>query len=1504
MALNDFLVEVKKLSFGKTFKPHKYVLLLITLELIQEGYFKENKIFFESVLKNRFKSYISIYGNKDDRNRPHTPFFHLKSSGFWFLKAKAGKEGSLSYLTTVGSSKDITDNIDYAYLSESVYNLFSSSSESEVIKKEIKIILDNYGNKKDGAESDKVLDSTVDYKVKSLFLHEEKAIKKIENQIHTIGRLVNNIVLYDKQSNNYFEIDILLATSFGVFVIELKHWTGHIRISPYNWVVNNISYRSDPHRVNNFKAKIVKGIYQHRFKTFPDIWVESIVVLTNPDGVVEGADSPKIAAEKNKMRNPTFATIDDLITYFKRRRDVYDKQRLDDKHIDAVINYFSTLNQPKQAIKYSVPGYETLEYISQKPECVELVARPIHGGKGLYRFRIFRSLPDKPQKEKERFIKKAHNTIQSISQIGDHPHIHKVWMMENEVGDIIEGSEWSKTGTLRDLIFENKRKFTVDYALEICCGIAEALKEAHGNYVIHRAVKPENILMLNDVPKLINFDLAYQLEDNRLTVIEDIHSLKDDGYIAPEILLGQDIDEGTDFFSLGVIAFELLTGEKPFSSTRTYEAQKGKLDEQNLFKLKKEGISSELVGVIERMLVTDRSSRIKDTSKILSVFKAEEKDESKRRLLPPSVVNRKLKPGETYDVYEIIDLIGEGRESQVYKAKTIRETLVALKLFNREVPREKIISEAEITSAINSSYVVRCENKIGHWENDRYFIVLEYIPGISLRSLIEIGEIPKLKTFKTVALALMEAVRAFHSHKDSEGNIKPLLHGDIKPDNIIITNDERGILIDCGISGEPRIDAFGGTMGYVPPDCLSGTDMSFSENGDLFALGVTLWEWLFGSKPYEKPYLDDKAVIPELPNGHIPKHIKKWLVKAVSTEVNKRFLKIDDMQQAFTEVEEESIPTKLVNTVKIGSDEEIVSVRLEKEETLDVVLDNPFVSYLNSLSNVSAGNENATAEAQITSDYFSCIEVTNPITDFVYEKLTTKQCNIILTGNAGDGKTTIALDIFTKVSGERRPLRPIEKLIDQKLIIIKDMSELDEKDRVSILNEAIGSDENYLIISNTGTLMESFSILRDQGLGRSDSELLNVLEADKPCLFFDDNFLVLNIGRLDSIKTACAVFKRMLEKDNWQICNECSMLKYCPISQNVTLLQDRLALVHERIVLLYRKLFEYSVRLTMRQMIGHLAYAVTAGLECENIKNMSQTDLEHNIGRYLFFNRFFGDNGINVSPEALQLFPVQQILKAEFGIVPDPDFERKAWMKGSSKFNILGDFKLPQNMLNKLFTDDGTIARRQLRRLAYFFGFMNNAGGIRFISTYLRSPMLLEYIDLLSDSKKIMPAKESILKVKILQVLQEYFIGVKLPEDRRQTDDLYITVKQGINGSGTQMVLADFRDSDFKLIKKPHYTVGDIQKRKLCLKLNKGPELLELDLPFFDYVAQRYEGEMAEELSSYYADRLERFKVELIKNYHANTGEEKQYLRLMMIGTDRKFKFIKLAIAENRVEVL
>lgn len=1497
--VHELLQRVKVKKKDDELSPHKYILLLSISELLDNDGDHNNNFTYdelEPVFLYNFNKYFKQLPNH--RKLMEYPFYHLQSDGFWFLKVKLGKEELFqSYQQKRLTKKRLLETIDYAYLDPEIFGLFKVSAFRQELQTKIDKLLNSLS-----LEDKKTTNDIVRGKeITSLFEHEQDAINLISDSVkkNNIGSLASNILIYDDQSNNYFEIDILLATPFELFVIELKHWSGNIRVEPHNWLVNEAYYRPDPHKVNSYKAKIVKGLYQHHFKTYPDIWVESVVVLTNPDVIIEGAVSPGIVAEQRK-NNLTFASIDDLMTFLKKKKNDLNNYVLDNGQVEAVSNYFAKLSQPKHAVKYLVDGYETLEYISRRPECIELIARPLKGfGQGLNRFRIFRKPIDASPKEQEYFLKRAQNTIQAVSQIGDHPNIHKVWMIKNEIGDIIEGSEWSETGTLRDLMLRKNRKFEVNDALEICLGIAEALKVAHENNVIHRAIKPENILILNDVPKLLNFDLAYQLENSRLTVIDDPSKLKDDGYITPEILFGNDIDESSDFFSLGVIAYELLAGVKPFASTKEFVAkkgEKGQLDEENLKRLKQDrNVPDQVIAIINNMLMVDRVVRIKDVNKIISAFRlgARLGEDSKEI---PLIPNKRLEPGNSYDVYEITEYLGGGKESQIYKAKTLKDRAVALKVFNKEVPRERIFKEAEITSLIKSSYVVRCENKIGYWKNDRYFIVLEYISGVSLRNIIAAGEKPDLDTFKTVALGLMEAIRAFHQYRDSDGTKRPILHSDIKPDNIILAKD-KGILTDCGISGEPRIDTFRGTKDYIPPDCISGTDMIFSEAGDLYALGITLWEWLFGCKPYENASIGDKATIPHEKEESIPNNIKNWLIKAVSTEANNRFSTIDDMQQAFTKQLEDIAETTRKSDVEQKIDEEITFRPISS----DISYNNPFVTYLNSLSNVSAGNENATAEAQITNDFFNRIQVKNPITDFIYEKLVSEKRNVVLTGNAGDGKTTIAADIFIRLTGERRPLNPQEILDDHNIVIIKDMSEIDKKAQVSVLNEALNSEVNYLIVSNTGTLLDSFSQLSNNGYRVSSSELLKALTYDGPCEIINNKFLVVNIGQLDSIKTGCTIFQRMLEPENWKTCLSCTRTNDCPIYTNVILLQQKLDVVYQRVMLIYQRLFEYNVRLTLRQMTGHLAYAITAGIDCKTIMEMTQASLEKHLTGYLFFNRFFGDDGQGILPEALQLFPVRQILKEEFGVVLDPHFEREAWMKEGAAISKLNELNIPTKIAANFSNSCDLAARKQLRRLLYFFDDLNDEVGKRFTSVFLRSPMLLEYINILESSQEISTLKKHHLRSQILQVMQESFIGIKLPES--QTNEIYITIKQGITGSGAQMVLADFKNSNFELITKPRYTVGTEEKRILCLKYNDELEPLELDLPFFDFVARRYKGEVTEELSAFYTDRLERFKIGLLEHYYKSNAED-SYLRLMMIDPERKFKFMKIAIDENSLEVL
>jgi len=237
----------------------------------------QNRIYYNKWFKDRFSHYFNIYGGPDDRDRPYAPFFYLKTSGFWILNPIRGKENQLAKLKNVGSSKDIS-MIEYASLAPEVFQLFINRDYANAIREYIESILKELRVGQN--ELPTVNEAPVKY---SLFEHEKVAITYLKSHAAIYGKIINNVEIYDKQSNNYYEYDCILVAHSGIYVVELKHWSGRIEIVEYNWLINEAVYRRDPHQLNNFKAKLLKGIYEQQFRTYPNVWAESVVILTNPD---------------------------------------------------------------------------------------------------------------------------------------------------------------------------------------------------------------------------------------------------------------------------------------------------------------------------------------------------------------------------------------------------------------------------------------------------------------------------------------------------------------------------------------------------------------------------------------------------------------------------------------------------------------------------------------------------------------------------------------------------------------------------------------------------------------------------------------------------------------------------------------------------------------------------------------------------------------------------------------------------------------------------------------------------------------------------------------------------------------------------------------------------------------------------------------------------------------------------------------------------------------------
>jgi tetratricopeptide (TPR) repeat protein/TolB-like protein/tRNA A-37 threonylcarbamoyl transferase component Bud32 len=161
---------------------------------------------------------------------------------------------------------------------------------------------------------------------------------------------------------------------------------------------------------------------------------------------------------------------------------------------------------------------------------------------------------------RQRFLREA----QMASRLND-SHIAAIYDVLEREGEIFLVMEYVEGKTLRHLA---KGPIQLEEFLPIAAQCAQALAVAHGQGVLHRDIKPDNIMVTpSGQVKILDFGLA-----RRLTAEEETEAFETEpgaisgtaGYIAPEVLVGREPDERGDIFSLGVVFYEALTGEHPF----------------------------------------------------------------------------------------------------------------------------------------------------------------------------------------------------------------------------------------------------------------------------------------------------------------------------------------------------------------------------------------------------------------------------------------------------------------------------------------------------------------------------------------------------------------------------------------------------------------------------------------------------------------------------------------------------------------------------------------------------------------------------------------------------------------------------------------------------------------------------------------------------------------------------------------------------------------------------
>jgi serine/threonine protein kinase/Tol biopolymer transport system component len=246
--------------------------------------------------------------------------------------------------------------------------------------------------------------------------------------------------------------------------------------------------------------------------------------------------------------------------------------------------------------------------------------------------------------------------------------------------------------------------------------------------------------------------------------------------------------------------------------------------------------------------------------------------------------------------YKVLDLLGKGGMGEVYLAEDQSlANQVAVKVNHNLSPNAsaQFIREARLLASLKHPNLPRVIDYFT--ENDSQYLVMDFIPGENLRTIVE------QKTPLSTPLILQWAEQLGNALSYLHSQNPPIYHRDIKPANIKITPKGEVILVDFGIaktgeaSQETLSGAWGYTPGYAPPEQVSG--LRTGPYSDQFSLAATLY-YLFAGKPpadSAKRMIGEEELIPLTQlNPTIPAHTASAIEKALSIKPEARFSTVQD----------------------------------------------------------------------------------------------------------------------------------------------------------------------------------------------------------------------------------------------------------------------------------------------------------------------------------------------------------------------------------------------------------------------------------------------------------------------------------------------------------------------------------------------------------------------------------------------------------------------------------
>jgi len=676
------------------------------------------------------------------------------------------------------------------------------------------------------------------------------------------------------------EVDLLLLTRVGFFVVELKGWHGTIAGTQQNWAVTGVSGQHTRHERNPWylteqKAKRLSSLLKRLARNDKELravpFVGALVVLHGRDARVELTDTAVAGLYALDGYGVLGLPAEHTLSRFLTTAPSNDAHLIDGPRATQIVHLVRAAGfvaTPKNRFvgQYSL---EKADPLGEGPTWQDLLATHPAMPDVKRRIRLFDLPPGSSSEAREEARFAAKRELALTRGIKHDGVVAPLDYIETDSGPALVFDHDGGARPLDEYLADPTTVLSFDERLALIRQIGDVLRYAHNRRLTHRGLTPRqvDVTVKGSGPRVAIRDWMTGQRSRSTTGLTlapptivsggtgDVRGLVDQGtwvYLAPEQLRGGDNlpPVPLDVYGLGALAYLILTGVAPATTLvelQEWLAASGGLDPSR--------VNKDLSEAFARVVLDATRAAESERTASVDAFLAGLETAYERDTAPD--VERATAPADPLDAargqliggrFEVLSRRGSGSTGTALEVNDYERERAGdiLKLARDDRAGQRLDAEAEVLAKLDHPRVVRLLE--GPFDVDgRRALLLSDAGTETLAVRISTEGRATLEQLERYGRDLLEAV----SYLDAHG----VFHRDIKPANLGISPDPgtrkpRLTLFDLSLAREPLENVVSGTHGYLDPFLGQARRRQYDRAAELYAVGVTLFEMATGSLPW------------------------------------------------------------------------------------------------------------------------------------------------------------------------------------------------------------------------------------------------------------------------------------------------------------------------------------------------------------------------------------------------------------------------------------------------------------------------------------------------------------------------------------------------------------------------------------------------------------------------------------------------------------------------------